>query len=181
MQLPIHKILKNGMKVELDSMQAQEEEVVRRLLNLIIIDGKTYPQSQPLSPREFSNYWLSGKAFVVRNMDDLPEYQAQEVLGGFFLKPNFPGRCSHIGNAGFIVQPRCRGQGIGRFMGEAMLEIASSLGYEAVMFNLVFATNTPSLRLWQSLGFEEIGCIPNAVKLFEGESTDAVMLYKKLN
>lgn len=103
-----------------------------------------------------------------------------EVLGAFYLKPNFPGWCSHICNAGFIVQPAMRGQGIGRWMAETMLAIAPTKGYTAVMFNLVFATNEPSLNLWRSLGFSTIGRIPHAARLSEEASVDAIMLYRTL-
>ncbi|MEH2231187.1 MAG: N-acetyltransferase [Nostoc sp.] len=180
MNFPLIKVLKNGMLVELDYMQPQEHEDVRALLNVVIVEGKTYPQKQPLSPTEFSAYWLSKDAFVVRTSVVDPTHKPKEILGAFYLKPNFPGRCSHICNAGFIVQPGLRGQGLGRFMGEAMLSIAANLGYEAVMFNLVFETNIPSITLWQSLGFEIIGRIPGAAKLENGQIVDALILYHTL-
>ncbi len=86
-------------------------------------------------------------AFVVRGVENIstPQQEYQAVLGTFFLKPNFPKRCSRIANAGFIVQPQMQGQGIGRLMGEEMLKIAIRLGYQAVTFNLVFETNIPSI------------------------------------
>jgi ribosomal protein S18 acetylase RimI-like enzyme len=185
MQLPILKTLKNNVTVSLDWMRLQEQETVRSLLNTVVIEGQTYPQSQPLSEAEFAAYWLSRDAFVVRaveaasNLEQTVSNQ-DEILGAFYLKPNFPGRCSHICNAGFIVQPALRGLGIGRFMGEAMLAIAPSRGYRAVMFNLVFATNTPSLQLWESLGFSTIGRIPQAVRLKDNRLVDALMLYRSL-
>ncbi|MEH2270771.1 MAG: N-acetyltransferase [Nostoc sp.] len=180
MNFPLIKVLKNGILVELDYMHPQEQEIVRTLLNVVIVEGKTYPQNQPLSPTEFSAYWLSKDAFVVRTSVVDPTHKPKEILGAFYLKPNFPGRCSHICNAGFIVQPGLRGQGLGRFMGEAMLSIAANLGYEAVMFNLVFETNIPSITLWQSLGFEIIGRIPGAAKLENGQVVDALILYHTL-
>ncbi|MEH2046553.1 GNAT family N-acetyltransferase [Nostoc sp.] len=180
MNFPLIKVLKNGMLVELDYMHPQEQEVVRSLLNVVILEGKTYPQKQPLSPTEFSAYWLSKDAFVVRTSVVDPTHKPQEILGAFYLKPNFPGRCSHICNAGFIVQPGLRSQGLGRFMGEAMLSIAANLGYEAVMFNLVFETNIPSITLWQSLGFEIIGRIPGVAKLENGQVVDALIFYHTL-
>jgi ribosomal protein S18 acetylase RimI-like enzyme len=180
MQLPIYKNLKNGIKLELDYMHPQEQELVRTLLNFIILEGKTYPQKQPLTSTEFAAYWLNQDAFVVRGVEQGTQHKAKEILGAFFIKPNFPGRCSHICNAGFIVLPRMRGQGIGRFMAEAMLEIATSLGYEAVMFNLVFETNIPSIALWQSLGFETIGKIPHAAKLASGQIANALIMYRGL-
>jgi len=179
MQLPTQKALKNGAIVELDYMRPQEQEVVRALLNRIVLEGQTYPQAQPLSETEFAAYWMSRDAFVLRTCDMAGQKQP-EILGAFYLKPNFPGRCSHICNAGFIVQPATRGLGIGRLMGEAMLAIAPAQGYTAVMFNLVFETNTPSLKLWQSLGFIQIGRIPKAAHLADGQTVDAIMLYRDL-
>ncbi|PMB15244.1 GNAT family N-acetyltransferase [Fischerella thermalis CCMEE 5282] len=179
MQLPLYKILKNGIKVELDYMHPEEQEEVRKLLNVVILEGQTYPQKQPLSPSEFAAYWLTQDAFVVRTAAESATHQAKEILGAFYLRPNFPGRCSHICNAGFIVQPGKRGLGIGRFMGEAMLSIAASLGYEGVVFNLVFATNIASIQLWKSLGFQIIGQIPAAVKL-DVQQVDALIMYRGL-
>ena len=180
LKLPVCSSLKNSTLIELDWMAPSETNAVRELLNAVIIEGKTYPQAQPLSESEFAAYWLSSDAFVVRLMGEKNTSVPGEVLGAFYLKPNFPGRCSHICNAGFIVQPRWRGQGIGRLMGEAMLQLAASRGYRAVMFNLVFETNIPSLNLWQSLGFEMIGRIPNAAHLADGQEVDALMLYRSL-
>ena len=156
-------------------MLPQETEAVRTLLNQVIIDGQTYPQEQPVTEAEFAAYWLIKDAFVVR------ESNSKEIFGAFYLKPNFPGRCNHICNAGFIVQPEQRGKGIGKFMGEKMLEIAPSRCYTAVMFNLVFETNIASLKLWQSLGFETIGRIPSAAYLKDGRLVEALMLYRKLS
>lgn len=177
-QLPFQTTLRNQTQVELDGMQPQEQEAVRALLNTVILEGETYPQNRPLSEVEFAAYWMSQDAFVVRDTSKKPK---TPVVGAFYLKPNFPGRCSHICNAGFIVQPRWRGQGMGRLMGEAMLKLAAQKGYSAVMFNLVFATNIPSIRLWESLGFETIGRISGAVQLSGGRVSDALMMYRSLS
>jgi len=70
-------------------------------------------------------------------------------------------------------------------MALAFLTIAPLLGYKASMFNLVFESNTASVNLWRSLGFREIGKIPNAGYLrkttesnsVEEEYSDAIMFY----
>jgi ribosomal protein S18 acetylase RimI-like enzyme len=173
---PIRKSLGNAV-VELDEMRSDEVEAVRALLNGAIAEGQSYPQSQLLDEAGFAAYWMNRDAFVVRVVDgaDAPG----QILGAFYIKPNFPGRGSHICNAGFIVQPSTRGLGIGRWMGESMLAIAREKGYEAVMFNFVFANNIASLNLWKSLGFSIIGIIPNGVKLDDGV-VDGVVMYRGL-
>jgi GNAT superfamily N-acetyltransferase len=180
MQLPVYTNLKNGAKVKLDYMHPYESEQVKKLLNTIVMEGKSYPQKQALTDLEFDAYWLLGHAFVVKAVDPSNQSLPQQILAAFYIKPNFVGRCSHICNAGFIVQPQMRGQGIGRFMGETMLLVAQSLGFQAVMFNLVFETNIPSIRLWQSLGFQTIGRIPAAVELDDGLYIDALIMYRRL-
>jgi GNAT superfamily N-acetyltransferase len=171
LELPLRTTLKNGTFVSLDRMHPQEEPLVRDLFNAIILEGQSYPQQVPLTEIEFAG-WLTDRIFfVVRS--------GPAVLGAFYLKPNFPGRCSHTGNAGFVVQPHLRRQGIGRFMGEHMLALARQQGFEAIMLNLVFETNVASLSLWQSLGFAVIGKIPQAVKLADGV-VDALMMHRTL-
>lgn len=163
-------------------MPPEAAETVRNLLNDVVQEGWSYPQSAPLTAEAFANYWLKGEAFVVSEVK--PSSPAGStlgtVVGAFYLKPNFPGRCRHIANAGFIVAPEFRGQGLGRWMGETMLQIARDRGYRAVMYNLVFATNLVSLRLWSSMGFQEIGRIPQGVQLPDGRYVDAVMLYRQV-
>jgi L-amino acid N-acyltransferase YncA len=163
-------------------MHPEESEAVREMLNTIILEGTSYPQSAPLTPEAFASYWLKGDAFVVRK-SRAPNSETDvnsQVVAAFYLKPNFPGRCSHICNAGFIVAPQVRGHGLGRWMGETMLDLARDRGYRAVMYNLIFETNVPSLKLWESMGFQPIGRIPDGVELPDGRFVDAVMLYKAL-
>ena len=71
------------------------------LLNAEIESGNTYPQKSPLNLTEFKNYFLSGDVFViVRGGKDQPmQFSAdleENILGTFYIKPNFPGRCSHV-------------------------------------------------------------------------------------
>lgn len=155
---------------------------MRAMLNQVVLEELSYPQSEPLTVDAFTGYWLKGEAFVVRVATDTPAAALPDgqVVGAFYLKPNFPGRCNHIANAGFIVAPELRGQGLGRWMGEVMLQLARDRGYRAVMYNLVFETNVPSLKLWESMGFQEMGRVPRGVCLPDGRYVDAVMLYKSL-
>ncbi|MDB9528268.1 GNAT family N-acetyltransferase [Oscillatoria sp. CS-180] len=180
MDLPIYRQTKSSIPIVLDEMRPDESETVRTLFNQIVLEGNSYPQSNPLSVEAFANYWLKGDAFVVRCLSKEQVLDVSNLVAAFYIKPNFPGRCSHICNAGFIVAPEMRGQGLGRLMGEVMLELAKERGYRAVMYNLVFETNIASLKIWKSMGFQELGRIPEGAYLADDRYVDAVMLYKSL-
>ncbi|CAM9193192.1 unnamed protein product, partial [Laminaria digitata] len=65
------------------------------------------------------------------------QLQAEQVAvwGVFFIHPNFPGRCPHVCNGGFITDPRRRRRGIARLIGHSFLRLARDLGYRANYFN----------------------------------------------
>lgn len=215
--LPIESSTKSNQTVSIHSLSTVQLQLsdpsrlksyLRTLLNIEIEAGNTYPQKFLLDESQFENYFLSGEVFIVLNggknvSKDLDNNLEENLLGTFYVKPNFPGRCSHviqsfislwktspiliqICNAGFITAPAHRNQGIGKIMASAYLQIAPLLGYKASMFNLVFANNVARVRIWRSLGFQEIGRIPNAGLLIKDKKTnneveeeyvDAIMFY----
>ncbi|KAF9296353.1 hypothetical protein BGZ88_000059 [Linnemannia elongata] len=148
---------------------------MHKVFNTEVERGDTYPQEFPLDEEQFGNYFLGGDAFVLIKGEykDAEGVEARanaeewdkDLLGFFYVKPNFPGRCSHICNGGFMVNPRHRGLGLGGIMGKAFLKVVPLIGYKASMFNLVFESNVASVKLWRRLGFKEIGRVPNAGRL----------------
>jgi ribosomal protein S18 acetylase RimI-like enzyme len=103
-----------------------------------------------------------------------------DVVGTYALKPNQPGRGAHVANAGYMVPRSARGRGIGRMLGEHSLETARELGYAAMQFNLVVATNREAVALWQRLGFHVVGRLPRAFRLPAGGFADALVMYREL-
>lgn len=159
--------------------------------------GKTYPQEGPMDRAAFEAYFFAADVFVGMAVPDQEAVAlAQEnsiekvragrswdesVAGSYYVKPNYPGRSSHICNAGFVVRPPFRRLGIGRILGESYVRNAPQLGYKASVFNLVYANNAGSLAIWDRLGFTRAGLIPKAgrLKTDKGEEYfDAVVVYK---
>lgn len=83
----------------------------------------------------------------------------------YYIKPNYPGRSSHLCNAGFVVPPATRGLGLGGVAGKSFLSYAPRCGYRGSVFNLVYQTNEASVKIWERLGFEKVGKIPDAGRL----------------
>jgi GNAT superfamily N-acetyltransferase len=58
--------------------------------------------------------------------------EGDQVLGTAIVGPNRPGRGSHVATASFMVAPAAQGRGVGRALGEHVLELACDIGYRAI-------------------------------------------------
>lgn len=107
-------------------------------LNKEIEKGDTYPFINPLSLEEFGTDWFShftavmllGDVPIVGHVQSLEAIGAdwgKICLGSFNIKPNYPGRSSHICNGAFLVTDASRNRGVGRLMGECYLEWAPQM------------------------------------------------------
>jgi ribosomal protein S18 acetylase RimI-like enzyme len=95
---------------------------------------------------------------------DLPN-QADTYAFVYYIKPNYPGRSSHMCNGGFLVPSSTRGLGLGRIAARSFCFYGPAVGYRGSVFNLVYASNEASVKLWTKLGFVNVGCIPEAGRL----------------
>lgn len=103
-----------------------------------------------------------------------------KVLGTYYLKPNQLGPGSHICNCGYMVADEARGKGLATMMCEHSQEEAVRRGYKAMQFNLVVSSNTGAIKLWQKLGFEIVGEVPNAFQHPTKGLINAYIMYKLL-
>ena len=121
---------------------------------------------------------FAGKSTVAAYVPD--RAGAAGMAGAFYLKANWPGRARQVANAGFIVAPDWRNKGLGWLLGATMLAYAKQLGYRSVIFNLVFSENVVARRLWEKLGFKELGVIPGAVRKNDGTYQDSMIMFRSL-
>lgn len=133
--------------------------------NLEIERGDTYPLTTPLTLPAFGAYWFQGFGAVmllgdvggrdeVWALERAGEDWGRRCLGTFYVKPNYPGRSSHVCNGGFIVTDAARNRGVGRLMGEGYLEWAPKL-VSSLLFVTWFAT------LYFLFLLVRISCFPN--------------------
>lgn len=141
-------------------------DVVRR--------GDTYAFDPATSENEAQTIWMETprKTFVAVDGD--------EVIATYYLKTNQVGTGSHVCNAGYMVRADQRGRGLGRMLCEHSLDVARDLGYHAMQFNFVASTNTGAIKLWQVLGFEVVGTLPEAFRHAEKGLVDALVMYRLL-
>jgi GNAT superfamily N-acetyltransferase len=177
--LPRHVTLRDRQTVATIVPFASRHEVPESLLRYLheqfnkeIEGGDTYPMLEPMPCEKFASYWFQNFGGImllghIESAADVVEGKdwSKECLGTFYIKPNYPGRSSHICNAGFIVTDASRNRGVGRLMGETYLEWAPKLGYKYSVFNLVYETNVVSCKIWDGLGFKRIGRVKGAGNL----------------
>ncbi|KAK4112473.1 histone acetyltransferase-like protein [Canariomyces notabilis] len=194
--VPRHVTLRDRQTVATVVPFASRHQVPESLLRYLsdqfskeIEGGDTYPMLEPMPYDKFASYWfqnfagimllghLEGAADVFEGKD-----WSKECLGTFYIKPNYPGRSSHICNAGFIVTDASRNRGVGRLMGETYLEWAPKLGYKYSVFNLVYETNVASCKIWDALGFKRIGRVKGAgnLKSYPDRLVDAIIYGRDL-
>jgi hypothetical protein len=120
------------------------------LLNREIEKGDTYPMLDPLPMNTFGPYWFAnfGAVMILGDIQSIQQVQQMDAngcdwekhcLGSFYIKPNYPGRSSHVCNGGFLVGDAARNKGVGRLMGEGYLDWAPKL----VRYTIIHAVPDP--------------------------------------
>lgn len=158
---------RHGLRVVLGDLRPAERDILFHLFAAVVEIGEGFPEEAPLTREAFDVAWGPPRLVVAARVGG-------ELVGAYSLRPNFPGRAAHIANAGYVVGGPWRRRGIGRALVEDSLAEAARRGYDAMQFNLVFASN-PARRLYEELGFEAVGRLPSAV---EGE--DAFVYWRAL-
>lgn len=144
------------------------------ILRDVIRPGDTYAIDPAASREDMLHLWCDmPAASYVAERDGV-------ILGTYYIKTNQQGGGSHVCNCGYITAPAAQGQGIARAMCEHSQDAARALGYEAMQFNFVVASNVGAIALWTKLGFETVGRLPRAFRHPEQGLMDALVMFKWL-
>jgi DNA-binding MarR family transcriptional regulator/L-amino acid N-acyltransferase YncA len=164
----------NQMGYTLQLFNSEDERELYKIFREVVDSGIQFPY-QCNSIEEFHRQFFtsSGQVYVCHNID-------KEVIGGFYLRPNFSGKSSHIANAAYMIRDTYRGKGIGSLLIKASLQLAKDLGFRAMQFNMVLSQNTRAVKLYQRLGFNIVGILPEAVQNPDGSDQDGYVMYRKL-
>ena len=120
-------------------------------------EGETYAFPPGLTLETARPWWMEQPPGQTVVLED-----GGAILGSAKMGPNRPGPGAHIGTASFMVAPEARGRGVGRALGEHVVQWHRDRGFRGIQFNAVVETNTAAVGLWQALGFEIVGTVPGA-------------------
>lgn len=140
----------------------------------VVATGDTYPYPPGTSEEEARAIWMAPTHTV------LVASFGGEIVGTAYFRPNMAGLGDHVANAGWMIHPDRQGQGIGRRFAEFVLSQARDAGFRAMQFNAVVATNTGAIGLWETLGFEVVGTVPDAFRHPDHGLTPVHIMYREL-
>lgn len=148
---------------------------VWRILKPVFRDGRTYPLPVDVSESGAKAYWIKTDGY-----NGVARDGGGEVVGAYFLRPDQGGPGDHVCNAGYVVAEAARGKGLATPLCLQSQEQARAMGFRAMIFNLVVATNSVAVRAWTRAGMEIIGTKPEAFRLPDGSAVDAHIMWKAL-
>ena len=143
----------------------------------VVSAGDTYPYPADIGEGDAFSLWMKLEAereatFIARSAD--------RTVATAYVKVNGVGLSDHIANAGWMVDPEWQGRGIGRAFAGYVIDRARDFGYQAMQFNSVVATNTAAIALWESLGFEIVGTVPDAFRHATEGLVSVHVMYRRL-
>lgn len=125
--------------------------------------------------------WVRHKAEGYDGAHGYVVRDGERVIGSYSLRHNHYGRGSHVANAIYMVHRDYRGRGIARAMCAHSLAQAKREGCISMQFNYVVSTNTASVNLWKSMGFEVIGVSPKSYRHKQHGLVDIYIMHRFLD
>jgi len=153
---------------------AKDVDAIWAILEPMIRDGETYTLARDMGREEALAYWFSAEKETFVWEED------GQILGTYFLKANQQGGGAHVANCGYVTAAAAEGRGIARAMCLHSLYWAKERGFRAMQFNFVVSTNERAVKLWQSLGFEVVGRLPEAFRHPARGFVDALVMYRSM-
>lgn len=160
--------------IEIRPVTEADKPAIWQIIRSVIAGGDTYVFSPDATEEEMMAFWFTPDKHNYVAVED------GEVVATFWLRANNPGLGKHVGNAAYMVSPVAHGKGIGRQIAVWSLEESRRLGFTAMQFNFVVKSNKFAVKLWQDIGFDIIGEIPDAMYHAKNGLTNAYIMYRKL-
>ena len=152
----------------------EDFDAIWLIFNQVVAAGDTYAYETDTSKEQAKVIWLEtpNKTYVAEDNG--------VILGTYYLKTNQAGPGKHVCNCGYMVSNTARGKGLATQMCKHSQRVALELGYKAMQFSFVAASNVGAVRLWEALGFETVGRLPDAFEHPIQGLVDALVMYKWL-
>lgn len=146
-----------------------------QIWNEIIEEGIAFPQEEYLDENTAKDFFKS-QTYCGVAIDSVSE----KMCGLYILHPNNVGRCGHLCNTSFAVSSNHRGMQIGEKLVRDSLIQAKRLGFRIMQFNAVVESNIYARRLYEKIGFIQLGIIPKGFRMKDGHYENIYPYYYEL-
>ena len=144
------------------------------LFRLVAASGEVFAYDENTTEAVARKLWFDSPATCfVAELDG-------QFAGTYYVRPNHPGRGSHVANAGYMVAPEFRSRGLAQAMCEHSLNSARRLGFTAMQFNFVVESNSAAVKVWEKCGFAIVGRLPGAFRHRELGFVDSLVMFRKI-
>ena len=144
-----------------------------RIWNEVVEEGIAFPQEELLTEETGNSFFASQSYTAVAEIDG-------KVKGLYILHPNNVGRCGHICNASYAVSSDVRGKHTGEQLVTHCLKMGRELGFKVLQFNAVVESNIHARHLYERLGFQQLGTIPQGFRMKDGRYENICPYYHAL-
>ena len=162
------------MNVTVRAYRAEDLPAMTEIWNQVVEEGVAFPQEECLTAETGAAFFAAQSACGVAEGED------GAVCGLYILHPNNVGRCGHICNASYAVRRDNRGLHVGEALVRHCMQTGRLLGFRVLQFNAVVKENLPARRLYERLGFVQLGVIPGGFRMPDGRYADICPYYHEL-
>ena len=121
----------------------------------------------------FRNHTPGRRPILVESIDG--EVAAWVSFESFYGRPAY----NHTAEISIYIAPEHRRQGLGRRLLKEALDMTRELDIKTVL-GYIFSHNQPSIRLFESFGFEEWAKLPNIAEM-DGNEYSLSILGRRIN
>ena len=151
-----------------------DTSAIWKILEPTIRAACTYPLPRDMDEAGAMKYWFApGHEVFVAELEG-------EIVGTYYLRANQQGGGQHVANCGYMTAQAASGHGLGAEMCRHSLDRARERGFLAMQFNFVVSTNDRAVRLWERMGFQIVGRLPQVFHHPEHGLVDAFVMHRWL-
>ncbi len=159
--------------MEIRKYQPNDLSEMIRIWNEVVEEGIAFPQEELLN-------MVTGEQFFSSQSYTAVAVENGRIYGLYILHPNNIGRCGHICNASYAVSSESRGKHIGQKLVLDCMKQAKKIGFHILQFNAVVETNIHARRLYEKIGFKQLGTIPDGFRKKDGSYENICPYFIKL-
>jgi ribosomal protein S18 acetylase RimI-like enzyme len=153
--------------MEIRRLASDDREILARFLGRVPEGDRTFFKEDVDDPEVVEAWLRPGPARAIAVEDG-------RVVGSLAVVP-LHGWSSHVGEVRLIVDPDCRGRGIGRALARRAVVEALDLGLEKTVVEVI-AGQEPTIAMFRSLGFDPEALLTDHVRDRAGNLQDLMIL-----